>query len=39
MSAVRYFFVYRFIVKRYCTTTKDFSLDEFKNSPVVFILK
>ncbi len=37
--AVRCFFVCRFIVKRYCTTTKGFSLNEFKNSPVVYVFK
>lgn len=39
MLTVRCFFVFRLIVKHYCTTTKGFSLYEFKNSPVVYIFK
>ncbi|SMO84315.1 hypothetical protein SAMN06265218_1177 [Fodinibius sediminis] len=39
MLAICCFFVCRFIVKCYCTTTKGFSFYEFKNSPVIYIFK
>lgn len=39
MLVVCCFFVCRSIVKQYRTTTKSFSLYEFKNSSVVYMLK